>query len=154
MAKSVSLEARLFRRSVVNEETGCIEWIGAASAGGYGRIQVAGKSEFTHRVSYALFVGELKDNMHIDHLCRNRICFRPDHLEQVTPGVNAMRGLAGKVRGAQQRAKTHCPRNHPYDKENTIWDKRGYRLCMICHKVQQSEYRKRRKERRAAINAL
>lgn len=78
------------------DETGCWVWTGALSAKGYGQIRLPGGSTaYTHRESYVEFVGPIPAGLHIDHLCRNRSCFNPDHLEPVTPQENARRGETG-----------------------------------------------------------
>lgn len=77
------------------DERGCWNWSGSHTPKGYGRISVSGKAAYTHRESYQLHVGPIPAGLHIDHLCRNRGCFNPDHLEAVTPGENIRRGLTG-----------------------------------------------------------
>jgi hypothetical protein len=78
------------------DSAGCWNWTGARTPKGYGQIRLAtGQTAYTHRESYETFVGPIPEGLHIDHLCRNRGCFNPAHLEPVTPKVNARRGLTG-----------------------------------------------------------
>lgn len=74
--------------------SGCWEWPGN-QRGGYGRIEtkVAGKRRrpAAHRVFYEEFVGPIPDGLSIDHLCRNRACVNPDHLEPVSMRENLLR---------------------------------------------------------------
>lgn len=112
--------------------TGCWQWTGTVTDQGYGTIWVNGKNRKAHRVTYEMFVGPIPDGLTLDHLCRNRPCVNPEHLEPVTQLINNLRG---DTLGARNLAKTHCPRNHPYDAENTEWY-RGHRYCRACrHKT-------------------
>lgn len=76
-------------------DTPCWEWQGANSGtgrgGGYGRVKVDGEIAATHRVMFACFHGFISKHRQIDHLCRNRICCNPDHLESVTSSENQRR---------------------------------------------------------------
>lgn len=93
MAERVDLASRLAGRIVVDPSTGCHVWQGYRDRDGYGQVKVDGVKINAHRVSYALHNGELIPGFHIDHLCRNRSCINPNHLEQVTPEENTRRGL-------------------------------------------------------------
>lgn len=104
--------------------TGCWEWLGRLNLG-YGKLSYHGRSLYLHQVSYLLFVGPLIPGLTIDHLCRNRACGNPAHLEQVPRGVNVLRGEGVSAKNAR---KTHCPRGHPYD----IIRKNGGRWCSKC----------------------
>lgn len=73
-------------------QTPCWEWTGARIPCGYGQISIKGKRYSIHRVVYAFFHGGVADGLVIDHLCRNRICGNPAHLEAVTVRENTRRG--------------------------------------------------------------
>ena len=75
-----------------------------------------------HRWSYEHFVGHIPDGLTIDHLCRNRRCVRPDHLEPVTSGENTRRAM-----------RNTCIKGHPFDEANT-WTYRGKRYCRTCRR--------------------
>lgn len=109
-----------------------------------------------HRVAYEDLVGPIPDDLCLDHTCHttacvlgnncpHRRCVNPAHLEPVTSEVNARRGLTGRVggakRGAQLRAKTHCPAGHEYDAPNTRWTPVGGRVCRRCVREKQRERR-------------
>lgn len=119
--------------------TGCWEWTGSRQRNGYGRVSFQGQSRFSHRVGYTLLVGPIPEGMQIDHLCRNRACWNPDHLEVVTCRVNLLRG---ETLPAACAAKTACPRSHLYDAENTWVDNRGARICRTCNKTRCKTYRR------------
>lgn len=131
-------------------EGDCLLWIRAKDADGYGNGSWGGRNWRVHRLAYAQFVGQLAAGLTIDHLCRVRACVNPEHLEQVANRTNLLRG-EGFV--AVQARKTHCPRGHPYDNENTYVAPGRYgRKCRICTKEQNrswyaSYYAARRGER-------
>lgn len=80
-----------------------------------------------HRLMWAFHNQRpVPDGMQLDHLCRRRNCCQPAHLEPVTASENTNR------QGHQNRAKTHCPRGHPYDEANTYRNPSGRRLCRQC----------------------
>lgn len=117
---------------------GCWEWLGARSPKGYGQFSIgAGEVWLAHRVSYTLHVGPIGDGMTVDHLCHNKWCVNPLHLDQVTRGENAARAwrdglVGGNHGGAINRAKTHCKRGHEYAGDNLYTDPRGDRYCRAC----------------------
>lgn len=77
---------------VVDPETGCWNFTGSVSKDGYGRRSFDGKMTTAHRSVYEQLRGPIPDGLDLDHLCRNRRCVNPDHLEPVTRRVNVMRG--------------------------------------------------------------
>lgn len=111
--------------------SGCWEWTGARMPSGYGRIGWGSLTDGTretalaHRVSYTILRGPIPDGLQIDHLCRNRSCVRPDHLEPVTSATNNRRARA---------VATECPQGHPYAGENLYVDPRGNRQCKACRR--------------------
>jgi hypothetical protein len=109
----------------------CWDWTSPARlANGYGIIwdRTAQRAIVAHRFAYQLFVGAIPEGMELDHLCRNRLCVNPAHLEPVTRRENQLRGYS--VSGTNAR-KTHCDHGHPFDDANT-YDWRGHRYCRTC----------------------
>lgn len=131
------IERRLFDKFTIGD--GCWEWKGARQKG-YGAIGAGGKTGGVlraHRVIYEWLVGPIPEGLDLDHLCRNRSCVNPSHLEPVTRRENLMRA---DTLPARNTAKTHCPRGHEYNEENTyIQIKAGSRMrsCKNCARARQ-----------------
>jgi hypothetical protein len=89
----------------------------------------AGRVRQAHRFAWELLRGAIPDGLTLDHLCRNRRCVNPDHLEPVTAVENTMRGQAPHAINAR---KTHCLRGHAFDEENTYVRSDGARICRAC----------------------
>ncbi len=125
---------------------GCWEWT-AAKLDGYGVTKALGKSYKVHRLAYELLVGPIPPGLTIDHLCRNRACLRPSHLEVVTHRVNILRGL---TKAAANVAKTHCPKGHPLASGNLVLhllrQSPPRRQCLICARAYSRKYESAKRE--------
>lgn len=120
----------------------CWAWQ-AGMVKGYGHFTQGGKPKMmlAHRWSYEAMVTEVPDGLELDHLCRNKACVNPDHLEPVTHAVNIERNPnAVNKRGAQI---THCPQGHEYNEANTRWY-RGGRNCRPCGRLHTANHRARK----------
>lgn len=118
-------------------DKGCWMWRGAATKLGYGLTKMNGRTVLAHRASYIHHRGEIEKQLVLDHLCRNRKCVNPEHLEPVTQKENVRRGagwMSETLRNPTHR--THCDQGHQWDETNTIWrprrDGRTTRLCRAC----------------------
>ena len=127
-----------FRAKIIEEPSGCWTWTGAQS-GGYGYFHWE-KMRSAHRFAYEVVVGAVPVSLQLDHLCRNRLCVNPAHMEPVTQRENIMRG---EGLAAQEVKRTHCPRGHEYTPENTkvIPSRPTARYCRRCHLERTREYR-------------
>jgi hypothetical protein len=133
------LPMRFWAKVLVGD--GCWEWIGAKAHGGYGSIWWKGRTCSSHRVAYECLVGPIPEGLTLDHLCRNRACARPDHLEAVSSRVNTLRGDG---RSAAQHRQTRCSRGHELDTANTRIDSNGARHCRPCSNLTKSAWRRLR----------
>lgn len=123
-----------FWRHIQKADTGCWLWTASGLPGGYGRFGVDGRLWLAHRWSYEHFVGKIPEGLEIDHLCKQRRCCNPSHLEPVTHTVNVRRGDVASVNRARLIAITHCPKGHTYDAVNTHVRANGKRQCRACNR--------------------
>ena len=110
---------------------GCWQWTGRTSINGYGRVRLRGEEVSVHRLTYAWAVAPLPRGSAegcLDHLCRNRLCCNPVHLEFVTLLENLARGNTN-----MSPNKTHCLKGHPYSGDNLyVKPSTGHRVCRTC----------------------
>jgi hypothetical protein len=116
---------------------GCWEWGGGTNSG-YGRFQVGGRQMYTHRYALSLIGVEVPTGHDADHLCRNKLCVRFDHLEVVDHRANVLRGVGPTSVNSQ---KTHCPYGHAYD---SGWEYRAGRMRRSCRECQRQANRRYR----------
>lgn len=125
-----SVILRLLRHAQFDNTAECWVWQKGKSRDGYARIQVGRKSRDAYRVAYEAFVGPVPEGLELDHLCRNRACINPAHLEPVTRRVNVLRGVSIVAVNAR---KTHCASDHPLSGDNLYIRPDGGRACRRCN---------------------
>jgi hypothetical protein len=93
-----------FWKKCIAIDSGCWIWLGSGTHDGYGQTKINRKQVYAHRASYAANSRELMSGYEIDHLCSNRGCVNPAHLEQVTHTENVRRGRRADSRGEKNPA--------------------------------------------------
>lgn len=132
------LPARFVSKLAVQED-GCWLWAGRKSKNGYGRFYI-GTSRLdqryasAHRWAYEALVGPIPDGLDLDHLCRNRACCNPAHLEPVTRIENIRRGIGPALLGLVNGSKSECVNGHEFTKANTRIRTGGGRTCRQCER--------------------
>jgi len=137
-----------FAEKVALVDSGCIEWIASTDSKGYGKFHIGpGRLTPAHRWSYEHHIGPIPAGLHVDHLCRNRRCINPDHLEPVTQRENLLRGVGP---AAVNAVKVACPAGHLYAADNLYTNPTsGARLCRACRR-EHDRKRRPRQTRKAA----
>jgi hypothetical protein len=134
---------RLFAQLIIHP-SGCVLWTGHVDSRGYGSISVGNKDRGVHRVVYELFAGPIPEGLHIDHLCRVKLCANAAHLEPVTCRENLLRGVSFSAVNA---AKDRCDNGHLFDDANTYRrPSNGHRECRACNRAAVHRYKARKKE--------
>jgi hypothetical protein len=116
------LEARFW--DLVRPTGFCWEWTGPRTWNGYGEFTANCRRQRAHRVSYETLIGPIPKGLVLDHLCRNKLCVNPDHLDPVTIGENVRRGF-------EIRSTNECPQGHEMTPDNVYMDA-GLRKCRTC----------------------
>jgi len=109
----------------------CWIWNGNKNDFGYGRYYFNGCVKYAHRFAYEMTIGPIPERLVIDHLCRNRLCVNPHHLELVDIATNVLRG---DTIASHRKAQTHCARGHPLS-DNNLRIYRGKRYCKECQRI-------------------
>lgn len=117
----------------------CILWEGATQSKGYGsETDHRGGTRLVHRRVWEEACGPIPDGMTIDHLCTQKTCINPDHMEVVTRAENSRR---------KNERQTHCKRGHALSGDNVRLTPRGdrvHRVCRECARIHNADYVARR----------
>ena len=119
----------------VDKSGDCWQWTGS-KGDGYGKVN-GFHTSLAHRLSYEEACGPIPEGLQLDHLCRNRACVKPGHLEAVTQKVNQERG--------SNATRTHCKHGHEYTPENTKIIRSGSRWCRECGRERTRRWNAKRK---------
>jgi len=114
----------------------CWHWAGRIVPSGYGSFRSGGHLLTAHRVAYTLSTGPIPDGLSLDHLCRNRACVNPAHLEPVSNQENVRRGL----RSALHVPASTCTKGHSIEGDNAMPTKNGYPRCRQCNRDYMRQY--------------
>lgn len=129
---------RRFMPHVEKVESGCWLWTGSKMNNGYGQVGVGGRLFAAHRFAYQELVGEIPKGLDLDHLCKNKACVNPEHMEPVTRSVNLSRRDPFLYHNER---KTHCPSGHEYAGDNLYIHPTGRRCCRACARIRAWEKR-------------
>ena len=137
LGRSFRIKNRIFPRSedvferihsrAIKDKNGCWNWFGSKDKQGYGCLVYKRKFYMAHRLSYQSYVGKIGSGLQLDHLCRNKSCINPKHLEPVTQAENLRRAVP-----------THCKRGHDLNDSNVY---HGRRNCRTCNKERSRVWR-------------
>ena len=113
----------------------CWVWMGGRCKTRYGRVIWGGTLVSTHRLLYELFREKIEPGLVINHICRNKHCANPFHLEAVPEIINL---LDEDTPAGRNLRKTHCKRGHPLSGDNLRIriqpGKNPFRCCTICER--------------------
>ena len=135
--RRIDIRERLERNSVYCGD--CIIWCGSATPDGYGRVGRGGKKDgisptiTAHRAAYLAYIGDIPNGLELDHVCQNRLCINPGHLEVVTHQENTRRAWVRRI------PSTHCKNGHLRTTENT-YSARGWQECKECQAITNKRY--------------
>lgn len=136
------LPARIEAKICYEPMSGCWLWTAGQDGHGYGAAWWRGRMRKAHAVIHEILIGDIPEGLEHDHLCRNRICCNPWHIEAVTHAENSRRGDNGKY----LKERTHCPRGHEYAVEAyEVPSRPGARYCQGCNRERSRERRARKR---------
>mgnify|MGYP000502919220 CR=1 FL=1 len=138
--------ARQFWAKVDRSGDSCWLWRGYIGENGYGHCKISGRC-MAHRLAYELAWGPIGDGLHIDHLCKNRRCVNPNHLEAVTPRENNLRSASPAwVTHRTGIHQSECRSGHPLSGDNLYLFPDGRRGCRACQRANRKRWKDRAKQ--------
>lgn len=133
-----SSEKRFWGYVRLSSESNCWTWTKKLNPKGYGVFRVGRDRVKAHRYSWSLNRGDIPSGMVIDHLCENKACVNPSHLNLCTQRVHLLRYSDTRC-GFR---KSHCIHGHPLSGDNLVLGVRGHRLCRECRRLYRLKWRK------------
>lgn len=131
------LRSRFWERVAIGDEHECWNWSRSMGSHGYGQAWDGITVRLAHRCAWELAHGRIPDGLTVDHLCRNRRCCNPGHLQLLTNQENAA--------GNGHSLKESCPSGHPYSETNTYRNPTtGHRTCITCRDANKAAWEARR----------
>ncbi|PXH62351.1 HNH endonuclease signature motif containing protein [Klebsiella variicola] len=140
-----STESRLLSKVEKDLETGCWIFTGSRLPSGYGILWNGARPTGAHRISFQLYKGEIPAGKEIDHICNNRSCVNPAHLQAISHKENIHK--SSTLMGVNAR-KSHCKRGHPLNGENLHITPLGARQCKECMRMHARNAKARKRDAR------
>ena len=143
-----SLEERFWSKAEKTDS--CWNWKSNMHFKGYGLFSLNGKTVKAHRIAFELSKGQILEGLTIDHLCRNRRCVNPSHLEAVSMKENTLRGNGPS---AIHSRKTHCKKGHELTSDNMVpsYLKKGERRCLTCWRAYTAKWMREHPKKRRVL---
>lgn len=130
-----------FTAKYVIDANGCWCWTAAKSRPGYGYFYFDGHLRLAHRIAYEHWTGPIPDGKEIDHVCRNRSCVNPAHLEAISHLANIRRSDVIPARARAHMKDVHAARRqNPRCRKGHLFGE-NRRRCMVCYRISQRRWR-------------
>tara|TARA_R110000851_G_scaffold156925_1_gene299466 strand:+ start:43 stop:492 length:450 start_codon:yes stop_codon:yes gene_type:complete len=123
----------------VNKTEDCWEWTSSKTKKGYGEFSYNSATKRAHRLSYEDINGKIPEGLEIHHICNNRICVNPKHLEAVTHLANIQISVL-------RNKRTHCTKGHELTPDNLVHrTNRAHTECATCNRDRVGRYQAKKK---------